>query len=159
MGKVAFVVGANGITGSYIIERILSSAGTPHQTPFDKVIATSRRPPNADWVAKDLPAGVLGTKLFWVSADLYTESVNELAKKFADAGVGEATHFYWGAYLLGDGWGSATELDLNTKMFDNCLRATIAVTKGKLERVLLQLGEKWCTCCRGFPSFRSLSST
>lgn len=135
--KVAFVAGANGITGSYIIEHILSN-----ETPFERIIATSRRPPNADWVEKDLPPNVLGGKLVWVTADLVTESVNELSAKFAEVGAADATHFYWGAYLLGDGWGSKSELELNRTMFDNCLRAVLKATNGKLERVLLQLGEK-----------------
>jgi nucleoside-diphosphate-sugar epimerase len=87
--STAFVVGANGITGSYIIEHILNSGSTP----FTKVVATSRRPPNSDWIAKDLPAGVLGTKLVWIAADLLNESINELAKKFGEAGVGEASVF------------------------------------------------------------------
>ena len=41
-----------------------------------------------------------------------------------------------------DGWGSDSETSVNEKMFDNCLRATIGAGSGKLERVLLQLGEK-----------------
>ncbi|KAI9011652.1 hypothetical protein DFJ74DRAFT_771954 [Hyaloraphidium curvatum] len=135
----AFVVGANGITGSFIIEHILNDP----KSPFDRIVATSRRPPNEDWLKKDLPEGALGSRLTWVSADLYEESVEQLAEKFGKAGVGQCSVLFWGAYLLGDGWGSPRELDLNTKMFDQCLRATLAVTKGKLKRVLLQLGEKW----------------
>ncbi|KAI9011655.1 hypothetical protein DFJ74DRAFT_684168 [Hyaloraphidium curvatum] len=135
----AFVVGANGITGSFIIEHILNDP----KSPFDRIVATSRRPPNEDWLKKDLPEGALGSRLTWISADLYEESVEQLAEKFGKAGVGQCSVLFWGAYLLGDGWGSPRELDLNTKMFDQCLRATLAVTKGKLKRVLLQLGGKW----------------
>jgi nucleoside-diphosphate-sugar epimerase len=59
------VTGANGVTGSYVVERILSG------TEFARCVGTSRRPPNADWVKKDLPVGVLGGKLTWATADLY----------------------------------------------------------------------------------------
>lgn len=142
MSKVAFVVGANGITGSYLVEHLLK-----HDS-FAKVIATSRRPPNEAWIARDLPPNSLGNRLIWVAADLLDESVDALAAKFGGAGVGDASVLFWGAYLIGpDGWGSASETEINRKMFDNCLRATLAVNKGKLERVLLQLGEKVGSNC------------
>jgi hypothetical protein len=42
---------------------------------------------------------------------------------------------------MGDGWGSASELELNSKMFCNCVEATLSVAK--LDRLNLQLGAKW----------------
>ncbi|KAI9027985.1 hypothetical protein DFJ74DRAFT_661387 [Hyaloraphidium curvatum] len=139
MGRVAFITGGNGITGSYLVEFLLSERAPA----FDKIIATSRRAPNPDWVSKDLPAGSLGKKLVWVEADLLGASVDELAAKFKEGGVGEATHLYWGAYYFPkEGWGSKEETEANELMFDKCLRATLACTK-KLDRVLLQLGAKW----------------
>jgi hypothetical protein len=64
---------------------------------FDKIIATSRRAPNPEWVKHDLPAGVLGKTLIWIEADLYGESVEQLSKKFKEHGVAETTVLYWGA--------------------------------------------------------------
>lgn len=135
-----FVPCAHRCSGSYIVEHLLS--GHPDAQKFTKVIATSRRPPNADWVKHDLPKGAMGNKLVWIEADLLNESVEQLAEKFAKHGVDQATHFYWGAYALAEGWGSQKELEVNEKMFANCLGATCKVATG-LERCLLQLGAKW----------------
>lgn len=138
MGKTAFVVGANGITGSYLVEHLL------RHPAFTRVVATSRRPPNAEWVARDLPPDSMADqRLTWIAADLIDESIEALAEKFGKAGVGDAAVLFWGAYLMGpDGWGSASETEINRKMFDNCLRGVLSVNHGNLERVLLQLGEK-----------------
>lgn len=124
-----------GNSGSYIVEYLLSDKAPKH---FDKVIATSRRAPNADWVKHDLPAGVMGNKLQWIEADLVNESVESLTEKFKKAGVAETEVFYWGAYSMEGGWGSQSELEVNEKMFKNCLEATVAVAPG-LKRVLLQV--------------------
>ncbi|KAI9004554.1 hypothetical protein DFJ74DRAFT_693705 [Hyaloraphidium curvatum] len=136
---VALVTGANGVTGSYMVERILAG------NEFARCVGTSRRPPNPDWVKKDLPAGVLetGGKLSWATADLAEESVEELTRKFVEAGCAGVTVLYWGAYVLADGWGHPQETEINKVMFDKCVRAVVAATNGGLKRVLLQLGEKW----------------
>ena len=90
-GKIAFVTGANGITGSYLVEHLLS------RDDFSRVIATSRRPPNPDWVARDLPPDAMKSgKLTWFQADLVEESLDALTKKFKEANVGDASYMYWG---------------------------------------------------------------
>lgn len=140
-GNVALVLGANGITGSYLVEHLLAQ---PSST-WSKIIATSRRPPNADWVAKDLPTGAMESgRLVWFSADLLNDSVEDLTRNFADAGGAEVTHAFWGAYYLPpQGNGSKEEIETNKKMFDNTAHALAAVNTGKLQRVVLQLGIKW----------------
>ena len=79
-GPAALVTGANGVSGSYMVERILAGS------EFARCLGTSRRPPNADWVKKDLPAGALeaGGRLTWATADLAEESVEELATLFKE---------------------------------------------------------------------------
>lgn len=141
MANTALILGANGITGSYLVEHLL---GQPSSS-WAKVIATSRRPPNPDWVEKDLPAGVLDSgRLVWFEADLLNESPAELKKKFSAAGCGAITHVFWGAYLLPpQGNGSPEEREINKKLFDNTLSAVLACNSGALKRIVLQLGIKY----------------
>ncbi|KAI9016901.1 hypothetical protein DFJ74DRAFT_678723 [Hyaloraphidium curvatum] len=140
MPGAVLITGGNGITGSYLVEYLLSPEGEKH---FTKVIATSRRAPNPDWVKYDLPAGALGKRLVWVEADLLNESPDALAEKFTAAGGAEITHVLWGAYVYPpQGWGSKEETDANEKIFDSTMRAVVKCSK-KFERVVLQLGAKW----------------
>lgn len=136
----ALVTGANGVSGSYMVERILNGK------EFARVVGSSRRVPNADWVKKDLklPADLKGSNLTWATADLYEETVESLTKKFADAGCEGVTVLFWGAYVLPPGgWGTDAETEINKVMFDKCIQAVVVASKGSLKRVILQLGEKW----------------
>ncbi|KXS21391.1 NAD(P)-binding protein [Gonapodya prolifera JEL478] len=135
--KVALIAGANGITGSYLIEHLLSSGEWT-------IIAISRREPNSEWIAKDLPPNALGSgRLRWIAADLYRAGEHGLVELFEKNGVADVEHLFWAAYAVADGWGTDSELEMNTKMFQNCLRAVSHVAGPRLKRVLLQLGGKW----------------
>ncbi|KAI9032119.1 hypothetical protein DFJ74DRAFT_763862 [Hyaloraphidium curvatum] len=137
---VALVVGANGITGSYLVEKLVGDAA------FSSVIATSRRPPNPEWLKRDVPGGEAGAKkLKWVAADLTAESAAQVAEKLRGAGGDAITHVFWGCYLLGDGWGSPSELSLNSTMYRTLMDAVLLVSPppAGLKRVVLQLGGKW----------------
>jgi nucleoside-diphosphate-sugar epimerase len=138
MPNVALVLGANGITGSYLIEHLLAQPSSE----WSKVIATSRRDPNPDWVAKDLPPNAMQSgRLAWFSADLLNDTVDKLAKDLDGAGGGEVTHVFWGAYMLPpQGNGSKEEIEINRVMWENTVQACVKVNNGNLKRVVLQLG-------------------
>jgi nucleoside-diphosphate-sugar epimerase len=146
MPNVAAVLGANGITGSYLIEHLLAQPASE----WSKVIATSRRDPNPDWVAKDLPPGAMQSgRLAWFNADLLNDSVDKLASDLTKAGGSEITHVFWGAYLLPpQGNGSVEEIEANRLMWENTMQAMVKVNTGNLKRVVLQLG--WLDTCFGF---------
>ncbi|KAJ3040085.1 hypothetical protein HK097_002652 [Rhizophlyctis rosea] len=121
---VALIFGANGISGTAMLETLTES-----QT-FSKFIAISRRPPQLDHT---------DSRLTFVSIDILKSSISEIAQKLREAGGEAVTHAFHYAYIEKK---DEKELDdVNRELLEKSLEATVQVAKG-LEVFLLQTGYK-----------------
>ncbi|TPX38283.1 hypothetical protein SmJEL517_g00079 [Synchytrium microbalum] len=143
--KVALILGANGITGSYLIEHLLAQP----TSSWKQIIGVSRRFPNKTWLSEDLkfsPSQISDVeqgrgRLTWVQADLNEESLDSIVAKYRKGGVEEVTHVFYCAYVLIDGWQGPEERRANAKICHQGVQAADIVSK-RLARVLLQTGGK-----------------
>jgi nucleoside-diphosphate-sugar epimerase len=125
MGKSAFITGANGISGSAILEYLVANT-TSEQ--WSEIIVTSRSP---------FSTTVSDPRIRFISLD-FTENVSKLADKMRDV-CKSVTHSYFCSYVHKD-----TFEELNTanrSLFENYLDSLIAVAP-LLENVTLQTGGK-----------------
>ncbi|KAH7349492.1 hypothetical protein B0T11DRAFT_131614 [Plectosphaerella cucumerina] len=122
--KVAFITGANGITGTALIEH-LAKSGTDE---WSSIIATSLSP---------LKSRVKDSRLSFIPLD-FTKRSEELipAMKEQCAGV---THAYFSSYVHEDDFKELNEA--NARLFENFLDALISVAP-RLECCVLQTGGK-----------------
>ncbi|RSL96399.1 hypothetical protein CEP52_011491 [Fusarium oligoseptatum] len=122
--KVAFVTGANGITGAYILAQLASE---PHWT---RIIATSRRKPRL--LPKD-------PRIEFAQADLNVdvEQVEVLLREAKATGV---THFFHMAYVHHAAFDK--QFEYNVPFFRNILYVVDKLNRDTLERVILQTGGK-----------------
>ncbi|KXS12256.1 NAD(P)-binding protein [Gonapodya prolifera JEL478] len=145
--KVALILGGNGITGTYLIEHLL----TLPESEWSRIIGVSRKPPSPDWLVHDLKLSPLDAsqvtqgigRLTWICADFLEESVEELIAKFKSGRVEGTTHVFFGAYVRIDGTGGPKEHVANTDMFERSIRASIGAAGKTVKRILLQIGAKW----------------
>lgn len=86
MGKVAFVTGANGITGSAILEH-LARRTSPDE--WSRIIVTSRSP---------FVQLVHDPRIRFVALD-FTKDPGALAAEMREAGCGDVTHAYFSSYV------------------------------------------------------------
>ncbi|TPX39615.1 hypothetical protein SeMB42_g06308 [Synchytrium endobioticum] len=101
--KVALVIGANGITGTHIIEHLLAQA----EDSWAKIIGTSRKSSNQTWLNQDLglkndqitAMGEGKGRLGWISVDLVEESLDSIVQKFKEGGVEDVTHVFYCACM------------------------------------------------------------
>jgi len=127
--RVAFVTGANGITGAALVNQFAS------EPDWKKIIAVSRRPGHS------LPSD---PRVQFISIDL-SKSPEEIGQILLTNGATDITHVYHTAYVEGKAEGDAQfqELwDLNVPMFENVLTAVERVSEETLKRVTLQTGGK-----------------
>jgi nucleoside-diphosphate-sugar epimerase len=125
--KVAFVTGANGITGSAIIEYLHKNTTTEQWT---KVIATSRSPLQTQSSFSSDP------RLSFVALD-FSKPVSTLVKEMAGP-CADVTHAYFSSYVHKDDFKELNEA--NSQLFETFLTALVQ-TAPKLENVTLQTGQ------------------
>ena len=125
MGKVALITGANGITGSAILEYLVKQT-TAEQ--WSKIIATSRSPfktiisdPRVEFIALD-----------------FSQSASSLVKKMQSA-CDTVTHAYFSSYVHRDDFAELNSA--NRALFENFLSALVEVAPS-LENCTLQTGGK-----------------
>ncbi|KAI3007399.1 hypothetical protein CBS147346_3208 [Aspergillus niger] len=123
--KVAFVTGANGISGYAIVEHLIRQ---PKQE-WSKIIVTSRRP---------LPTPWIDPRVEFVAVD-FLESVETIITKIKDI-CAPVTHAYFTSYVHDDDFRVLREK--NVPLFRNFLDAVDAVCPA-LRRVSLQTGGKY----------------
>ncbi|KAF4222005.1 hypothetical protein CNMCM5878_007557 [Aspergillus fumigatiaffinis] len=123
--KVAFVTGANGISGYSIIEHLVRQ---PKQQ-WSKIIVTSRR---------SLPNAWIDPRVEFLAVD-FLDPVEKIIAKLKDICV-DTTHAFFTSYVHNDDF----ELlrDQNVPLFRNFLDAVDTVCP-KLQRVCLQTGGKY----------------
>ncbi|RDH30338.1 hypothetical protein BDQ94DRAFT_161388 [Aspergillus welwitschiae] len=123
--KVAFVTGANGISGHAIVEHLIRQ---PKQE-WSKIIVTSRRP---------LPTPWIDPRVEFVAVD-FLEPVETIITKIKDI-CAPVTHAYFTSYVHDDDFRVLREK--NVPLFRNFLDAVDAVCPA-LRRVSLQTGGKY----------------
>ncbi|KAL2070818.1 hypothetical protein VTL71DRAFT_13844 [Oculimacula yallundae] len=125
MGKVAFITGGNGITGSAILEHLVLNEKSEE---WCRIIVTSRSP------FKTL---VHDPRVSFIALD-FSEDSKTLAGKMR-AECSEVTHAYFSSYIH---WDDFAELNkANSALFENFLHALLEVAP-KLENCTLQTGGK-----------------
>ncbi|OJJ70048.1 hypothetical protein ASPBRDRAFT_208735 [Aspergillus brasiliensis CBS 101740] len=123
--KVAFVTGANGISGYAIVEHLIRQ---PKQE-WSKIIVTSRRP---------LPTPWIDPRVEFVAVD-FLEPVETIIAKIKEI-CAPVTHAYFTSYVHDDDFRVLREK--NVPLFRNFLDAVDAVCPA-LRRVSLQTGGKY----------------
>jgi nucleoside-diphosphate-sugar epimerase len=124
-GKVAFITGANGITGNAILEYLVETT-TAEQ--WSKIITTSRSP---------FKAIVSDPRIEFIALD-FSKPSSELASKMKDI-CSTVTHAYFSSYIHKDDFAQLNSA--NSALFENFLGALVEVAPA-LENVTLQTGGK-----------------
>ncbi|KAJ3039484.1 hypothetical protein HDV00_012164 [Rhizophlyctis rosea] len=122
---VAIVFGANGISGTAMLELLHSK-----QT-FSKCIAVSRRAPQLEHD---------DSRLTFVSIDILKSSVDDIAAKLREAGAEAATHAFHYTYIEKQDEKELT--DVNLELLQKSMEAIAAVAKG-MQVFQLQTGYKY----------------
>lgn len=126
MGKVALVTGANGITGSAILEHLVKHSDS---TQWEKIIITSRSP---------LRLNVRDPRVEFIALD-FSLPPKELAAKMHSQCT-SVTHAYFSSYVHKD---SFEELNVaNRDLFENFLTALLDVAT-HFQNCTLQTGGKY----------------
>ncbi|GME35299.1 Nucleoside-diphosphate-sugar epimerase [Neofusicoccum parvum] len=123
--KVAFVSGANGITGFAITEHLLKQP----ESEWSKIIVSSRRPLASPWY---------DSRVHFVAAD-FLAPVEEIVEALKPI-CGDVTHVYFSSYVHHPNLARLPEK--NVPLFRNFLDAMVEVCPN-LERVCLQTGGKY----------------
>jgi nucleoside-diphosphate-sugar epimerase len=126
MAKTAFITGANGISGSAIVEHLCN---TTTSDDWVSIIVTSRSPFNPT---------VTDSRIKFIALD-FTDDVSCLVEKMQEV-CGPVSHAYFCSYLHKDDF--AESYTANKTLFENFLSA-IDKTAPKLENVTLQTGGKY----------------
>lgn len=125
MGRVAFITGGNGITGSAILEYLVNNTTS---SEWSKIIVTSRSP---------FKTTVHDDRITFIALDL-SESPEILIEKMRPM-CGDVTHAYFSSYIHKSDF---KELNIaNEKLFSNFLDALLAVAPN-VENCTLQTGGK-----------------
>jgi nucleoside-diphosphate-sugar epimerase len=121
MNKKAVVVGALGVIGRYIVERLLAEGDW-------QVVGLSRRPAKA------------GPRYQHIAVDLL--DLKDVARKLA--GLGDVTHIFYAAFQpsAGNAAGYAANIAPNRDMLVNSVAAIARIAK-RLQRVVLVTGTKY----------------
>ncbi|RBA21664.1 hypothetical protein FPRO05_00013 [Fusarium proliferatum] len=126
-GKVAFVTGANGITGNAIIEHLIRKP----ESEWSKIIITSRRLPKQSlWQDH---------RIRFIALD-FLNPVEELIQRMAPL-CHDVTHAFFTSYVHTADF--AKLRDSNIPLFHNFLVAIDIVAASTLQRVCLQTGGKY----------------
>lgn len=123
--RVAFVTGANGISGNSLIEYLIRQP----ETEWSRIIITSRSPPKAKWQDH---------RVEFIALD-FLEPVDKLVQQMRDC-CATVTHAFFLSYVHVDDFTKL--IDYNGPLFDNFLNAINQVAGDHLQRVCLQTGGK-----------------
>ncbi|KAF4771362.1 hypothetical protein N7455_007876 [Penicillium solitum] len=123
--KVAFVTGANGITGHAIVEHLTRKP----EKEWSKIIITSRRPLSNYWI---------DPRVHFVAID-FLEPVERIAEQMKGL-CNEVTHAYFTSYIHSDDFKLLREK--NVPLFRNFIDS-LDRSCPKLQRVCLQTGGKY----------------
>ncbi|CAG8228947.1 unnamed protein product [Penicillium salamii] len=123
-GKVAFVTGANGISGHAIVEHLIR---TP-ESEWSKIIITSRRPLESSWVDPRVEFVAID---FLKPAETIVDQIKTICK--------DVTHAYFTSYVHSMDFSTLAEK--NCPLFRNFLDA-VDTACPNLERICLQTGGK-----------------
>ncbi|KAH8893970.1 hypothetical protein GQ53DRAFT_717713 [Thozetella sp. PMI_491] len=123
--NVAFITGANGITGSAILEHLVHNTTSAE---WSTIVVTTR---------SSLAATVNDKRVKFISLD-FTNDPSELIAAMRPL-CGDVTHAYFSSYVHKDDFGELNES--NRTIFQNFLDSLLAVSP-KLECCLLQTGGK-----------------
>ncbi|CAG7926822.1 unnamed protein product [Penicillium olsonii] len=125
MAKVALITGANGITGSAILEHLVKY----NTSEWSRIIITSRSP---------LKTTVSDPRVEFIALD-FSNSSETLAEQMR-AQCADVTHAYFSSYVHKDDFAELNKA--NRSLFENFLSALISVSKG-LQNCTLQTGGKY----------------
>ncbi|KAL3474864.1 hypothetical protein BJX99DRAFT_271465 [Aspergillus californicus] len=125
MAKVAFVTGANGISGFAIVEHLIRQS----KEEWSKIIVTSRRQLANTWV---------DPRVEFVAVD-FLDPVEKITSELRDI-CAPVTHAFFTSYVHDDDF--RVLRDKNVPLFENFLDALDTVCP-KLQRVSLQTGGKY----------------
>lgn len=125
MGKVAFITGANGITGSAILEYLVQTT-TAEQ--WSKIVTTSRSP--FQTTINDLRVDFIALD-FSQKPEILVEKMSGICK--------DVTHAYFSSYVHKDNFAELNTA--NRALFENFLTALVDVAP-ELENCTLQTGGK-----------------
>jgi nucleoside-diphosphate-sugar epimerase len=126
MGKVAFITGANGISGSAILEYLVENTTSAE---WSKLIVTSRSP---------FQTTVTDDRITFVALD-FTNDVQTLVQQMGGI-CGDVTHAYFCSYVHKDDFDELNTA--NAALFESFLDA-LEQTAPRLENVTLQTGGKY----------------
>lgn len=126
MGKTAFITGANGISGSALLEYLVKSTTSEE---WDSIIVTSRSP---------FKTNVSDPRIKFIALD-FTQDVPTLVSQMKDI-CAPVTHAYFCSYVHKDDFGELNTA--NAALFENFLDSLVQVAKG-LQNVTLQTGGKY----------------
>ena len=126
MSKVALITGANGITGSAILEYLINNTTA---SEWSRIIITSRSPLNTT---------ITDSRVKFIALD-FSKSPAELAVEMR-AECSDVTHAYFSSYIHKDNFVELNEA--NRSLFENFLDALVSVAKN-LQNCTLQTGGKY----------------
>ncbi|KAF2034279.1 nucleoside-diphosphate-sugar epimerase GsfE [Setomelanomma holmii] len=125
--KVAFVSGANRLSGNAIIEYLIRLP----KAEFSRIIISSRSPLATTWQDH---------RVDFVAID-FLASVADIKQKLEEAGCHEVTHAYFTSYIHKDDFNALKEA--NIPLFRNFVDAIDSVDGKSLQRICLQTGGKY----------------
>nr|D7PI19.1 RecName: Full=Short chain dehydrogenase gsfE; AltName: Full=Griseofulvin synthesis protein E [Penicillium aethiopicum]ADI24957.1 GsfE [Penicillium aethiopicum] len=126
MPKTAFITGANGLSGSAIVEYLCN---TTTSDDWGSIIVTSRSP---------FKSTVMDPRIKFIALD-FVNDVSSLVETMKEV-CGAVTHAYFCSYLHKDDF--AESYTVNKALFENFI-AAIDKAAPKLENVTLQTGGKY----------------
>jgi nucleoside-diphosphate-sugar epimerase len=126
MAKVALITGANGITGSAILDHLVKHTTSEE---WSRIIITSRSPLTLD---------IKDARVEFIALD-FSKSREQLVQEMSSL-CADVTHAYFSSYIHKD---TFTELNIaNCSLFESFLEALLEVAKG-LQNCTLQTGGKY----------------
>ncbi|KEF51433.1 uncharacterized protein A1O9_12582 [Exophiala aquamarina CBS 119918] len=123
--KVAFVAGANGVSGNAIIEYLIRRS----KEEWSKIVVSSRSPLKSFWQ---------DPRVHFIALDL-SSSVEDVVKKLQPLCT-DVTHAYFVSYVHSDDFTALKAL--NVPLFENFLHGIDTVAGDSLKSVCLQTGGK-----------------
>lgn len=114
MAKVALITGANGITGSAILEHLVKHTTA---SEWSRIIISSRSP---------LKTTVSDPRVEFIALD-FSNPPEKLAEQMRDP-CGHVTHAYFSSYVHCDDFAELNRM--NRFLFENFLSALTSVAKG-----------------------------
>jgi nucleoside-diphosphate-sugar epimerase len=125
-GKVAFITGGNGITGTAILEHLAKKTASDE---WSSIIVTSRSP---------FKSTIQDPRIIFIALD-FSEEPAALSEQMRDV-CAPVTHAYFSSYIHRDDFAELNKV--NSALFENFLQALVKVATS-LENCTLQTGGKY----------------